>query len=51
MVKDCNYDKPNEMIQGKIVCGVNTKEIREKLHVLTEGDTLTMEKAIEIAVT
>ena len=49
MVKDCNYDKPNEMVRDKIDCGVNTKEIREKL--LTEGDTLTMEKAIEIAVT
>ena len=43
LVKDCEYTNPNEMVRDKIVGGIRSSEIREKL--LTEGDTLTMEKA------
>ena len=49
LVKDCNYHKPEEMVRDKIVSGISSQEVREKL--LTEGDTLTMEKAIEVAIT
>ena len=48
LVKDCHYDKPEEMVRDKIVSGIKSQEIREKL--LTEGDALTMEKAIDIAI-
>jgi len=47
LVKDCTYDKANEMVRDRIVAGVLSPEIREKL--LNEGDTLTMDKAIEIS--
>ena len=49
MVKDCSYDKPSEMVRDRIVAGILSQDIREKL--LTEGDALTMDKAIELAVT
>lgn len=47
LVKACEYTNSDEMVRDRIVAGVQSREIREKL--LTEGDTLTMEKAIEIA--
>ena len=37
------------MVRDKIVSGVKSQEVREKL--LTEGDDLAMDRAIEIAVT
>ena len=48
LVKECKYGTPEEMVRDKIVSGVYSKDIREKL--LNEGDTLTMEKAIGIAI-
>lgn len=47
LVKDCSYDKPDEMVRDRIVSGITSQDLREKL--LTEGDGLTMDKAIEIA--
>ena len=49
MVKDCSYEKPDEMVRGKIASGIASQAICDKL--LHEGDNLNMEKAIEIAVT
>ena len=49
LVKDCNYDKPSEMVRDRIVAGNLSQDIREKL--LTEGDTHTMDKATDLAVT
>ena len=48
LVKDCEYPTPNEMVRDRIVGGISSQEVREKL--LDEGDNLTMEKAIDIAV-
>ena len=47
LVKDCKYDKPDEMVRDRIVTGIKNGEIRGKL--LSEGDELTMTKAIQIA--
>ena len=47
LVKDCKYDKPDEMVRDKIVTGIKSDDSRGKL--LTEGDELTMTKAIQIA--
>ena len=49
LVKDCNYDKPSEIVRGRIVAGILSHDIREKLH--TEGDALSMDKVIDLAVT
>ena len=49
LVKDCKYDKPDEMVRDRIVAGIRSDEIRGKL--LTEGDELKMDKAIQIATT
>ena len=49
LVKDCSYRDPEEMIRDSIVCGLLSQEIREKL--LQTGDSLTMEKAVEIVTT
>ena len=49
LVHNCQYDNPKEMVRDKIVCGVKSQEVREKL--LTEGDDLMMDRAIEKAVT
>ena len=46
-VKDCNYPNKEEMIRDRLVFGLNSKKIREKL--LSEGDKLTLEKSIQIA--
>ena len=47
LVKDCNYDKPEDMVRDRIVAGINSDEVRRQL--LTEGDKLTMIQAIQIA--
>ena len=49
LVKPCTYKDPDEMVRDKIVGGIRSQAIREKL--LMEGDTLTMQKAIDIAIT
>ena len=49
LVKDCNYDKPSEIVRDRIVAGILSQDIPEKL--LTEGDALTMDKAFDQAVT
>ena len=48
-MKDCEYDKPEEMVRDIIVCGILSSSIREKL--LDKGAALTMEEAIDIAIT
>ena len=47
LVKDCEYQAPNEMVRDRIVGGILSQDVREKM--LDEGDKLTMEKAIDIA--
>ena len=47
-VKDCGYgDKANEMVRDRIVFGVKSDKIREKL--INEGSDLTLDRAIDIA--
>ena len=46
LVKTCGYTNESEMIRDKIVCGVKSAIIGEKL--LAEGDGLTLERAITI---
>ena len=46
LVKDCEYNNPDEMVRDRIVSGVTSQETREKL--LTEGDDLSLAKAIDI---
>lgn len=43
---DCSYTDPNEMIRDRIVFGVKSAKIREKL--INEGENLTLEKAVQI---
>lgn len=47
LVKDCDYEKSEEMVRDRIVFGTNSPHVREKL--LSQGRTLTLEKAIDIA--
>ena len=49
LVKDCDYPVTtiNDMVRDRIVCGILSPKIREKL--LSEGGTLVLSKAIEIA--
>lgn len=49
IAKDCAFQEPNEMIRDRIVFGTNSQKVKEIL--LNEGDTLTLEKAIQIAQT
>ena len=49
LVKNCKYDHPDEMVRDRIVVGIINDDIRGKL--LTEGDELTMDRAIQIATT
>ncbi|KAK3101540.1 hypothetical protein FSP39_004320 [Pinctada imbricata] len=46
-VKDCGYDNPDEMVRDRIVFGIKSPKIREKL--INEGSGLTLEKAIDVA--
>ena len=47
LVKDCDYDKADEMVRDRIVTGVKNSKIRAKL--LNEGSKLTLTKTLEIA--
>lgn len=47
MVRDCNYDKGEEMVRDRIVIGVKSHKIREKL--INVGSDLTLQKALDIA--
>ena len=47
LVKDCSYDKSDEMVRDRIVFATNSARVREKL--LCHGPDLTLEKAIDIA--
>ena len=47
LVKDCKYEKPDDMVRDRIVAGIKSAEVREKL--LNEGDKLTMIQAMQIA--
>lgn len=45
-VRDCQFDKSEEMIRDRIVFGINNPKAREKL--IIEGDKLTLDKTIHI---
>ena len=47
LVKDCEYDKQDEMVRDRIVAGVKNSKIRAKL--LNEGSTLTLTRILEVA--
>ena len=47
LVKDCEYDKQDEMVRDRIVAGVKNSKIRAKL--LNEGSTLTLTRTLEVA--
>lgn len=47
LVRDCNYDKSDEMVRDRIVFATNSGRVREKL--LCYGPDLTLEKTIDIA--
>lgn len=47
MVRDCNYERHEEMVQDRIVIGVKSHKIREKL--INVGSDLTLQKALDIA--
>ena len=48
LAKDCTFgDYENDMVRDRIVFGVTSVKIREKL--INEGDNLTLDKAIQIA--
>ena len=46
IAESCNYAESNEMIRDRLVFGVKSPKIREKL--ISAGDDLTLDKAIEI---
>lgn len=47
LVKDCGYANPGEMIRDRVVFGICSSKIREKL--ITTGSDLTLAIAIDIA--
>ena len=47
LVKDCEYDKSDEMVRDRIVTGVRNSKIRAKLQ--NEGSTLTLTRTLEVA--
>lgn len=47
LVKDCIYANRGEMIRNRIVFGIHSPKVREKL--LNAGSELTLQKAIDIA--
>lgn len=47
LVKDCGYEKSDEMVRDRIVCG--TKNVKVKERLLNEGSDLTLEKATDVA--
>ena len=46
LATDCEYKEKDEMIRDKLVAGIRSNECRD--HLITEGRTLTMTKAIDI---
>ena len=46
LVKSCGYNDADKMVRDKIVFGVSSSKIRERL--INEGSTLTLAKAVEI---
>ena len=46
LVKNCGYEKPDEMVRDRIVFGIKSRKTREKL--LQVGSDLTLRKAVEI---
>ena len=46
LVIDCEYDQPDEMVRDRIVCGITSDQVREKL--LQEGSELKLDKTLEI---
>ena len=46
LARDCRFPNEPEMIRDRIVFGVKSQKVREKL--INEGEKLTMDKAIEI---
>ena len=47
LAQNCGFTNPSEMIRDRIVFGVTSTQVREKL--FNEGSDLTLEKAVEIA--
>ncbi|XP_024117609.1 uncharacterized protein K02A2.6 [Oryzias melastigma] len=47
LAKDCNYANSEEMIRDRVVFGIYSPRVREKL--LSVGSDLTLEKAIDVA--
>ena len=47
LVKDCGFDKPDEMVRDRIVYGTNSKHVRQKL--IIKGSELTLDIAVDIA--
>ncbi len=47
LIKDCSYANSDEMIRDRIVFGIHSPKVREKL--LNVGSELTLEKAIDVA--
>ena len=49
LVKDCGYENPDRIVRDRIVFGTKFSKVREKL--INEGFDLTLEKAVDIALT
>ena len=47
LVKECQYDKPEEMVRDRVVFGVRNGKVREKF--INVGSVLTLQKTLEIA--
>lgn len=46
MARDCNFKYTDEMIRDRVVYGIQSEKIREKL--INVGEELTLDKAIQI---
>lgn len=46
-MKDCDYANEEEMVRDRIVFGIHSPKVREKL--LSVGSALTLDKAMDIA--
>ncbi|XP_062600865.1 uncharacterized protein K02A2.6-like [Saccostrea cucullata] len=47
LARDCNFKDAEEMIRDRVVFGIQSEKIREKL--INVGETLTLDKAVQIA--
>ncbi|XP_056880704.1 uncharacterized protein LOC130521067 isoform X1 [Takifugu flavidus] len=47
LVKDCSYNNSEEMVRDRVVFGIYSPKVREKL--LSVGSDLTLDKALDIA--